>query len=156
MNFQENFKKYMKKCDHHISDLHKQLASHYALVEKAQKALTKQQRDLQMKTKQLEIKLSNKMEEDIKKSWKKSTQACDDLMCYVDLYNQAQSKWFEKMVTTTLELEIWKWRGWRFYLRLQPEEQPENTMASQIPWQSETILFLAASSPHSRQAPAQL
>ncbi|MBZ3883818.1 Growth arrest-specific protein 7 [Sciurus carolinensis] len=102
MNFCENFKKDMKKCDHHITDLRKQQASHYVLVEKAQKALTKQQRDLQMKTKQLEIKLSNKMEEDIKKSWKKSTQVGDDLMCYVDLYNQAQSKWFEKMVTTTL------------------------------------------------------
>ncbi|MBZ3885131.1 Growth arrest-specific protein 7 [Sciurus carolinensis] len=58
-----------------------------------------------MKTKQLEIKLSNKIEEDIKKSWKKSTQAGDDLMCYVDFYNQAQSKWFENIVTTTLELE---------------------------------------------------
>uniref|UniRef100_A0A8C0WIY0 Uncharacterized protein n=1 Tax=Castor canadensis TaxID=51338 RepID=A0A8C0WIY0_CASCN len=29
----------------------------------------------------------------------------DDLMRCVDLYNQAQSKWFEEMVTTTLELE---------------------------------------------------
>ncbi|MBZ3883355.1 Growth arrest-specific protein 7 [Sciurus carolinensis] len=29
----------------------------------------------------------------------------EDLMCCVDLYNQAQSKWFEEMVTTTLELE---------------------------------------------------
>lgn len=26
----------------------------------------------------------------------------DDLMRCVDLYNQAQSKWFEEMVTTTL------------------------------------------------------
>ncbi|MEE6522551.1 hypothetical protein FKM82_021145 [Ascaphus truei] len=31
--------------------------------------------------------------------------AGDDLMRCVDLYNQAQSKWFEEMVTTTLELE---------------------------------------------------
>ncbi|MBZ3875061.1 Growth arrest-specific protein 7 [Sciurus carolinensis] len=92
----------MKKCDHHITDLHKQLTSHYALVEKAQKALTKQQRDLEMKTQQLEIKLSNKMEEDIKKSWRKSTQTGDDLLCCVELNNQAQSKWFEEMVTTTL------------------------------------------------------
>uniref|UniRef100_A0A3B1IFH2 Growth arrest-specific 7a n=1 Tax=Astyanax mexicanus TaxID=7994 RepID=A0A3B1IFH2_ASTMX len=29
----------------------------------------------------------------------------DDLMRCVDLYNQAQSKWFEEMVTTSLELE---------------------------------------------------
>ncbi|MBZ3882706.1 Growth arrest-specific protein 7 [Sciurus carolinensis] len=58
-----------------------------------------------MKTQQLEIKLNNKMEDDIKKAWRKSTQAGDELMCCVDLYKQAQSKWFEEMVTTTLELE---------------------------------------------------
>ncbi|MBZ3882010.1 Growth arrest-specific protein 7 [Sciurus carolinensis] len=45
------------------------------------------------------------MEEDIKKARRKSTQAGDDLMCCVDLHNQAQSKCFEEMVTTTLELE---------------------------------------------------
>ncbi|XP_044600376.1 growth arrest-specific protein 7 isoform X6 [Equus asinus] len=105
MNFRENFKKDMKKCDHHIADLRKQLASRYAAVEKARKALTERQRDLEMKTQQLEIKLSNKTEEDIKKARRKSTQAGDDLMRCVDLYNQAQSKWFEEMVTTTLELE---------------------------------------------------
>ncbi|KAL0596856.1 Growth arrest-specific protein 7 [Plecturocebus cupreus] len=105
MNFRENFKKDMKKCDHHIADLRKQLASRYASVEKARKALTERQRDLEIKTQQLEIKLSNKTEEDIKKARRKSTQAGDDLMRCVDLYNQAQSKWFEEMVTTTLELE---------------------------------------------------
>ncbi|EPY86760.1 growth arrest-specific protein 7 [Camelus ferus] len=112
MNFRENFKKDMKKCDHHIADLRKQLSSRYAAVEKlhilgpqARKALTERQRDLEMKTQQLEIKLSNKTEEDIKKARRKSTQAGDDLMRCVDLYNQAQSKWFEEMVTTTLELE---------------------------------------------------
>ncbi|XP_072501190.1 growth arrest-specific protein 7 isoform X3 [Notamacropus eugenii] len=105
MNFRENFKKDMKKCDHHIADLRKQLASRYASVEKARKALTERQKDLEMKTQQLEIKLSNKTEEDIKKARRKSTQAGDDLMRCVDLYNQAQSKWFEEMVTTTLELE---------------------------------------------------
>ncbi|MBZ3888988.1 Growth arrest-specific protein 7 [Sciurus carolinensis] len=93
MNFRENFKKDMKKCDHHIADLCKQLASCYASVEKARKALTEQQRDLEMKTQQLEIKLSNKTkEEDIKKAQRKSTQAGDDLMLCVDLYNQAQFK----------------------------------------------------------------
>ncbi|XP_034502805.1 growth arrest-specific protein 7 isoform X4 [Ailuropoda melanoleuca] len=102
MNFRENFKKDMKKCDHHIADLRKQLASRYAAVEKARKALTERQRDLEVKTQQLEIKLSNKTEEDIKKARRKSTQAGDDLMRCVDLYNQAQSKWFEEMVTTTL------------------------------------------------------
>ncbi|XP_074168176.1 growth arrest-specific protein 7 isoform X2 [Sminthopsis crassicaudata] len=105
MNFRENFKKDMKKCDHHIADLRKQLASRYASVEKARKALTERQRDLEMKTQQLEIKLSNKTEEDIKKARRKSTQAGDDLMRCVDLYNQAQSKWFEEMVTTTLTVE---------------------------------------------------
>ncbi|XP_030873471.1 growth arrest-specific protein 7 [Leptonychotes weddellii] len=103
MNFRENFKKDMKKCDHHIADLRKQLVSRYAAVEKARKALTERQRDLEMKTQQLEIKLSNKTEEDIKKARRKSTQAGDDLMRCVDLYNQAQSKWFEEMVTTTLK-----------------------------------------------------
>ncbi|KAM9177540.1 growth arrest-specific protein 7 isoform 4-T4 [Mergus octosetaceus] len=105
LNFRENFKKDMKKCDHHIADLRKQLASRYAAVEKARKALTERQKDLEAKTQQLEVKLSNKTEEEIKKARRKSTQAGDDLMRCVDLYNQAQSKWFEEMVTTTLELE---------------------------------------------------
>lgn len=34
MNFRENFKKDMKKCDHHIADLRKQLTSRFAAVEK--------------------------------------------------------------------------------------------------------------------------
>ncbi|XP_019353677.1 growth arrest-specific protein 7 isoform X3 [Alligator mississippiensis] len=105
LNFRENFKKDMKKCDHHIADLRKQLASRYAAVEKARKALTERQKDLEMKTQQLETKLSNKTEEEIKKARRKSTQAGDDLMRCVDLYNQAQSKWFEEMVTTTLTVE---------------------------------------------------
>ncbi|NXI58006.1 GAS7 protein, partial [Chloroceryle aenea] len=105
LNFRENFKKDMKKCDHHIADLRKHLSSRYAAVEKARKALTERQKDLEMKTQQLEVKLSNKTEEEIKKARRKSTQAGDDLMRCVDLYNQAQSKWFEEMVTTTLELE---------------------------------------------------
>ncbi|XP_015212183.1 growth arrest-specific protein 7 isoform X2 [Lepisosteus oculatus] len=105
LTFRDNFKKDMKKFDHHISDLRKQLANRYAAVEKARKALAERQKDLEMKTQQLEIKLSNKTEEDIKKARRKSTQAGDDLMRCVDLYNQAQSKWFEEMVTTSLELE---------------------------------------------------
>ncbi|NXW06592.1 GAS7 protein, partial [Fregetta grallaria] len=105
LSFRENFKKDMKKCDHHIADLRKHLASRYAAVEKARKALTERQKDLEVKTQQLEVKLSNKTEEEIKKARRKSTQAGDDLMRCVDLYNQAQSKWFEEMVTTTLELE---------------------------------------------------
>uniref|UniRef100_A0A672VAS7 Growth arrest specific 7 n=1 Tax=Strigops habroptila TaxID=2489341 RepID=A0A672VAS7_STRHB len=75
LNFRENFKKDMKKCDHHIADLRKQLASRYAAVEKARKALTERQKDLEMKTQQLEVKLSNKTEEEIKKARRKSTQA---------------------------------------------------------------------------------
>ncbi|XP_044309757.1 growth arrest-specific protein 7 isoform X3 [Varanus komodoensis] len=102
LNFRENFKKDMKKYDHHIADLRKQLVSRYAAVEKARKALSERQKDLEMKTQQLEIKLSNKTEEEIKKARRKSTQAGDDLMRCVDLYNQAQSKWFEEMVTTSL------------------------------------------------------
>uniref|UniRef100_A0A672HVL5 Growth arrest-specific 7a n=1 Tax=Salarias fasciatus TaxID=181472 RepID=A0A672HVL5_SALFA len=99
----DNFKKDLKKYDHHIADLRKQLASRYGGVEKARKALADRQKDLEVKTQQLEIKLSNKTEEDIKKARRKSTQ--DDLMRCVDLYNQTQSKWFEEMVTTSMELE---------------------------------------------------
>ncbi|KAI3364891.1 hypothetical protein L3Q82_001077 [Scortum barcoo] len=105
LNFRENFKKDMKRFDHHIADLRKQLAGRYAAVEKARKALADRQKELELKTQQLEIKLSNKIEEDIKKARRKSTQAGDDLMRCVDLYNQSQSKWFEEMVTTSLELE---------------------------------------------------
>ncbi|XP_043912228.1 growth arrest-specific protein 7 [Protopterus annectens] len=105
LSFRENFKKDMKKYDHHIADLRKQLSSRYAAVEKSRKALADRQKDLEVKTQQLEIKLSNKTEEDIKKARRKSTQAGDELMRCVDLYNQAQSKWFEEMVTTSLELE---------------------------------------------------
>ncbi|KAK2522635.1 hypothetical protein Q9966_012290 [Columba livia] len=41
----------------------------------ARKALTERQKDLEMKTQQLEVKLSNKTEEEIKKARRKSTQA---------------------------------------------------------------------------------
>ncbi|XP_067225121.1 growth arrest-specific protein 7 isoform X2 [Chanodichthys erythropterus] len=105
LTFRENFKKDMKKFDHHMSDLRKQLASRYTAVEKARKALSDRQKDLELKTQQLEIKLSSKIEEDIKKARRKSTQAGDDLTRCVDLYNQSQSKWFEEMVTSSLELE---------------------------------------------------
>ncbi|XP_059509796.1 growth arrest-specific protein 7 isoform X2 [Stegostoma tigrinum] len=105
LSFRENFKKDMKKFDHHISDLRKQLSARYAAVEKARKALAERQKDLEFKTQQLENKSTYKTEEDIKKARRKSTQAGDDLTRCVDLYNQTQSKWFEEMVTTTLELE---------------------------------------------------
>ncbi|PWA16069.1 hypothetical protein CCH79_00016534 [Gambusia affinis] len=98
----DNFKKDLKKYDHHIADLRKQLASRFAGVEKARKALADRQKDLEVKTQQLEVKLSNKTEEDIKKARRKSTQAGDDLMRCLDLYNQTQSKWFEEMVTTSM------------------------------------------------------
>lgn len=44
----------------------------------ARKALADRQKDLEVKTQQLEIKLSNKHEEDIKKARRKSTQAGQD------------------------------------------------------------------------------
>ncbi|XP_026855489.2 growth arrest-specific protein 7-like isoform X2 [Electrophorus electricus] len=105
LTFRDNFKKDMKKFEHHIADLRKQLAGRFAAAEKARKALAERQKDLEMKTHQMEMKLSTKMEEDIKKARRKSTQAGDDLMRCVDLYNQSQSKWFEEIVTTSLELE---------------------------------------------------
>lgn len=103
--FRENFKKDMKKFDHQMSDLRKQLSSRHAAVEKARRALADRQKDLESKTQQMEIKVNSKTEEDIKKARRKSTQAGDDLMRCVDLYNQCQSKWFEEMVTSSLELE---------------------------------------------------
>lgn len=36
LNFRENFKKDMKRFDHHIADLRKQLVGRYAAVEKVQ------------------------------------------------------------------------------------------------------------------------
>jgi hypothetical protein len=56
------------------SDFYKQLLCP-VFGPQARKALTERQRDLEMKTQQLEIKLSNKTEEDIKKARRKSTQA---------------------------------------------------------------------------------
>lgn len=44
-------------------------------LHQAQKALADRQKELELKTQQLEIKLSNKIEEDIKKARRKSTQA---------------------------------------------------------------------------------
>uniref|UniRef100_A0A8C6SP45 Growth arrest specific 7 n=1 Tax=Neogobius melanostomus TaxID=47308 RepID=A0A8C6SP45_9GOBI len=106
LTFRENFKKDMKRLDHHISDLRKQLVGRFTSVEKARKALAERQKELELKTQQMDIKVNNsKMEEDIKKARRKSTQAGDELMRCVDLYNQSQSKWFEEMVTTSLELE---------------------------------------------------
>ncbi|MED6250195.1 Growth arrest-specific protein 7, partial [Ataeniobius toweri] len=85
----DNFKKDLKKYDHHIADLRKQLASRFASVEKARKALADRQKDLEVKTQQLEIKLSNKTEEDIKKARRKSTQAGQrsksQVCCYINL-----------------------------------------------------------------------
>ena len=51
------------------------LASVRPVCVQARKALADRQKDLEMKTQQLEIKLSNKHEEDIKKARRKSTQA---------------------------------------------------------------------------------
>ncbi|XP_020501328.1 growth arrest-specific protein 7a [Labrus bergylta] len=101
----DGFKKDLKKYEHNLSDLRKQLTTRFGGVEKARRALADRQKDLEVKTQQLEIRLSNKTEEDIKKARRKSTQAGDDLMHCIDLYNRAQSKWFEEMVTSSMELE---------------------------------------------------
>lgn len=45
------------------------------LCSQARKALAERQKDLEVKTHQLEIKLNTKIEEDIKKARRKSTQA---------------------------------------------------------------------------------
>ncbi|XP_028297803.1 growth arrest-specific protein 7-like isoform X2 [Gouania willdenowi] len=102
LNFRENFKKDMKRLEHHVTGLRKQLVVRYAAVEKARRALCERQKDLEVKSHLMEIKLSSKMEEDMKKAQRKSTQAGDDLVHCVDLYNQSQSKWFEEVVTSSL------------------------------------------------------
>ena len=51
------------------------IVSAFAHHTQARKALADRQKDLEVKTQQLEIKLSNKTEEDIKKARRKSTQA---------------------------------------------------------------------------------
>lgn len=51
-------------------------------LQQARKALAERQKDLEVKTQQLEIKLSNKTEEDIKKARRKSTQAGKKQPCH--------------------------------------------------------------------------
>lgn len=51
------------------------LNTRVCVVLQARRALVDRQKDLEVKTQQLEIKLSNKTEEDIKKARRKSTQA---------------------------------------------------------------------------------
>ncbi|NXU78693.1 GAS7 protein, partial [Oreotrochilus melanogaster] len=106
LNFRENFKKDMKKCDHHIADLRKHLASRYAAVEKvgAENKLESLQ-DIAVLLAWLKLQATNKISSKCKKTHVLLNFSGDDLMRCVDLYNQAQSKWFEEMVTTTLELE---------------------------------------------------
>lgn len=52
-----------------------QLWDRISYLPQARKALADRQKELELKTQQLEIKLSNKIEEDIKKARRKSTQA---------------------------------------------------------------------------------
>lgn len=56
------------------TSLYVQLTS-VSYLRQARKALADRQKELESKTQQLEIKLSNKIEEDIKKARRKSTQA---------------------------------------------------------------------------------
>lgn len=103
--YRENFGKEMRKKEHHIANHRKLLTTRYSSVQKARKVLAKRQRELEMKVKHNEIKPSNKAEEEIMKARMRSTQGGDDLKKCVDLYNQAQFRWFEEMVTSSLELE---------------------------------------------------
>lgn len=85
----------------------------------ARKALTERQRDLEMKTQQLEIKLSNKTEEDIKKARRKSTQAGES-QAATGLLTQAPRRELE------METESVTWEGaWRrALLPLSPTSVP--------------------------------
>uniref|UniRef100_UPI00358EDECE growth arrest-specific protein 7-like isoform X2 n=1 Tax=Myxine glutinosa TaxID=7769 RepID=UPI00358EDECE len=105
LSYRENFHKEMKKKENHVANFRKQLADRRTAVEKARKGLAKRQKELEMREKQNGLKPSNKAEVDIMKSRMRSTQAGDDLMKCMDLYNQAQFRWFEEMVTSSLELE---------------------------------------------------
>uniref|UniRef100_UPI00359003B1 growth arrest-specific protein 7-like isoform X2 n=1 Tax=Myxine glutinosa TaxID=7769 RepID=UPI00359003B1 len=105
LSVRESAKKELKKLEHHMGEQRKQLVSSLTHVEKARKQLAERQRDLEVKSQLMETKPSGKAEEDIKKARRKSTQAGDDLLRCVDVYNQTQSHWFEEMVTNSLELE---------------------------------------------------
>lgn len=61
-----------------VGTVNLRITTNYSLflcASQARKALADRQKDLEVKTQQLEIKLSNKTEEDIKKARRKSTQA---------------------------------------------------------------------------------
>lgn len=62
----------------------------------ARRALADRQKDLEVKTQQLEIKLSNKTEEDIKKARRKSTQAGESLhaLKFLILLNKPHDRFF--------------------------------------------------------------
>lgn len=80
----------------------------------ARKALADRQKDLEVKTQQLEIKLSNKTEEDIKKARRKSTQAGQRSPGGLDgLHSPPQKKvLLEKCCDGAheAEIEVWKQR----------------------------------------------
>lgn len=61
--------------DWHMNKTHHAHLTYSHVLPQARKALADRQKDLELKTQQLEIKLSSKIEEDIKKARRKSTQA---------------------------------------------------------------------------------
>ncbi|XP_035694927.1 growth arrest-specific protein 7-like [Branchiostoma floridae] len=97
--FRETFKKDMKKTEQHIADHRKQIQQKYQGINKAKAALAERQKELDQKLQK------HKTEDELKKARRKSTAAGDNLLKSVEQYNISQSKWFEEMVSSTLELE---------------------------------------------------
>ncbi|TRY84991.1 hypothetical protein DNTS_016181, partial [Danionella cerebrum] len=103
--FRGNFKKDLKRYEHQMADLRRNLSCNVSAVLKASHSLSERQKDLELKTRRMEMKLCSKTEEDMKRAQIRSTQAGEELKRCVHLYNQSQSAWFEEMVTSSLELE---------------------------------------------------
>ncbi|TRY95436.1 hypothetical protein DNTS_014172, partial [Danionella cerebrum] len=100
--FRGNFKKDLKRYEHQMADLRRNLSCNVSAVLKASHSLSERQKDLELKTRRMEMKLCSKTEEDMKRAQIRSTQAGEELKRCVHLYNQSQSAWFEEMVTSSL------------------------------------------------------
>eukprot|EP00058_Branchiostoma_floridae_P020605 XP_002606095.1 hypothetical protein BRAFLDRAFT_88005 [Branchiostoma floridae] len=95
----QTFEKKLRTTEQHIADHRKQIQQKYQGINKAKAALAERQKELDQKLQK------HKTEDELKKARRKSTAAGDNLLKSVEQYNISQSKWFEEMVSSTLELE---------------------------------------------------
>ncbi|XP_019615066.1 PREDICTED: growth arrest-specific protein 7-like [Branchiostoma belcheri] len=95
----QTFEKKLRTTEQHVADHRKQIQQKYQGINKAKAALAERQKELDQKLQK------HKTEDELKKARRKSTAAGDNLLKSVEQYNISQSKWFEEMVSSTLELE---------------------------------------------------